>query len=52
MAHEADPTTPTPAFRINTASARNCHDCGEWGTVIDMHGHDAPCPTCQGPGRA
>ncbi|GAA2494199.1 hypothetical protein GCM10010393_27730 [Streptomyces gobitricini] len=52
MAHEADPTAPTPAFRINTALARDCHDCGEWGTVINAHGHDEPCPSCQRPGSA
>ncbi|WP_158071131.1 hypothetical protein [Streptomyces sp. CB03234] len=51
MAHEADPSTPTPALRTNIALARDCHDCGEWGTVINARGEDEPCPTCQQPGR-
>ncbi|MEV3988532.1 hypothetical protein AB0J57_06455 [Streptomyces sp. NPDC049837] len=50
MAHEADPTTPTPAPHIDLTRARDCHVCGEWGTVVDAHGHDEPCPTCQRPG--
>ncbi|MFF8289403.1 hypothetical protein ACF068_09295 [Streptomyces sp. NPDC016309] len=53
MAHEADPTAPAPApaLRIDITLARNCHDCGEWGTVIDAQGHDRPCPACQRPRR-